>query len=985
MQYKYGLDPSSKKYTCPQCNHKSMVVYLDNEMKAPVDEYRFGRCDRENSCGYHSHPNEDPELAAKKAETFIPVPATEVVQKFPDESVYGHITNKTKTCISPLHAFCNKKLLIPNEHLLRWGVYSDKDGDLTVYIFRNFNNEVVNLKWFKYKEDGHRDKNFDSYSLKNPKTPPHPPKSVERKNFSGGKEVVEKYQMCLYGEHLLPRQIDDMPVCVVESEKTAVIASFFYKQFHWVSCGSNNGVTDGTDGRPDKIKHLKGRKVYWVGDADSASRMRTDDKGIIRPSSVRHLIEHIDDFHVVDLFPDRTDGYDIGDAIVDGLRPEIKPTWSKGEEQAPEVPREEDSDLYDYDLPKNVKWNDVKWDIRKYMHFEHDGRIYIVRKRKGGEEQKGMGSYYCSPITNFTIKSLGLIASEIEPTRLVEIKNIHGYHQVVKVPTKAFASPTEFTVFMESVGNFQYDGVGTDLKKIRAKLYDTMLTFDEVENLGWHYTGYFLFANGAYNGKFNPIDKYGFVKLGEKNFFIQPLSCIIRENSEEWEDEKKFIYKEKNGDVGLKQWAELFCKVHKDNGKIALAWYIAALFRDVIYQRFKFFPHIHLFGPPGTGKSQVGWSIRSLGFTGLVKPFNLNTGTAVAFHREFSHFKNFPAWCDEYSNSIPFERIQAIKAAYDGVGHKKSVKDSEKRTKSTQVNRAIMISGQELPIADNALFKRVILLQFHQTEYTAEEKKLFADLQNMEEGGLTFITAGFMHFRKLIEEKYHDAFDDVLNDLMKEITAQKFDVEDRIVRNAAIALTAIKVLEEKLNEHLPYTYDELKLILVKNIKEQMSLITNSNETNQFWDIVMFLARKGNDGIKEGEDFVFDTRKTVLVTVNRENVIKELPKTTELIFIRFTKILPLYREAFRRQNSGNASPMDKGSLMHYLQYSKPFVGLVGSHQFKDNRTSCYCFDYEMLKSMGIYLGGSEGNSGTPPPANGDSSGPVKLGGPDDLPF
>ncbi len=138
---------------------------------------------------------------------------------------------------------------------------------------------------------------------------------------------------------------------------------------------------------------------------------------------------------------------------------------------------------------------------------------------------------------------------------------------------------------------------------------------------------------------------------------------------------KKFIYREKGG-VDLKTWAQQFCKVHKDNGIIALAWYMSALFRDVIYQRFKFFPHCHLFGPPGTGKSQVGWSIRALGFIGLVKPFNLNTGTAVAFHREFSHFKNFPAWCDEYSNSIPFERIQALKAAYDGVGHKKSVKDS---------------------------------------------------------------------------------------------------------------------------------------------------------------------------------------------------------------------------------------------------------------------------------------------------------------------
>lgn len=985
MQYKYGLDPSSKKYKCPQCGEKKFVVYIDNETKAPVDEYRFGRCDREANCGYHSHPTEDPELAAKKAESFIPVPAPEVVQKFPDESVYGHIINKTKTCISPLHAFCNKKLLIPNEHLLRWGIYSDKE-DLTVYIYRNFNGIIVNLKWFRYKEDGHRDKDYDSFSLKNPKPPHTPQKSPDWKNFSGEREQIEKYQMCLYGEHLLPRDLDNVPVCVVESEKTAALASFFYKQFHWVACGSNNGLTDGKDGKPDKIAHLKGRTVYWLCDADNASRMRKDENGIVRPSSIRHLIEHVEDFHIVDLFPDRNDGYDIGDAIVDGIRPEIIPTWSKSKAAIePAEAMEADTDMALYDLPEGAEWEKVKWDIRKYMHFEHKGKIYIVRKRKGAKddlEERGVAFYYCSPITNFTIRSLGLIASELEPTRLVEIKNIHGFNQVVKVPTKAFASPNEFTVFMESVGNFQYDGVGTDLKKIRAKLYDTMLTFDEVQTLGWHYTGYFLFANGAYNGKFTPIDKYGFVKLGEKNFFIQPLSCIIRENSEEWEDEKKFVYKEK-GEINLKKWADQFCKVHKDNGKIALAWYISALFRDVIYQRFKFFPHIHLFGPPGTGKSQIGWSVRSLGFVGLVKPFNLNTGTSVAFHREFSHFKNFPAWCDEYSNSIPFERIQALKAAYDGVGHKKSVKDSENRTKSTQVNRAVMISGQELPIADNALFKRVILLQFHQTEYSAEEKKLFSDLQDMEEGGLSFITAGFMHFRKHIEDNYHNAFDGVLNDLMKDIN---FEVEDRIARNACVALTTIKVLQEKLGDRIPFNYEQLKSILVTNIKEQMSLISNSNETNTFWDIVMFLARKGEKegGIKEGYDFMFEAKKTQKVVVNKVDVVKEFEKTTELVYIRFSKIIPLYKESFKKQSNSTASPMDKGSLIHYLQNSKPFVGLVSNRDFKDGRTSCYCFNYEMLMSMGIYLGGSESTQGTPPPA-GESSKKQDSAAGDDMPF
>ncbi len=85
----------------------------------------------------------------------------------------------------------------------------------------------------------------------------------------------------------------------------------------------------------------------------------------------------------------------------------------------------------------------------------------------------------------------------------------------------------------------------------------------------------------------------------------------------------------------------------------------------------------------------------------------------------------------------------------------------------------------------------------------------------MEDGGLTFITAGFMHFRKLFEEKYHDAFEEVLSDLMKEIVKQNFEVEDRIARNAAIVLTSIKITQDKLKEHLPFDYDKLKMILVK--------------------------------------------------------------------------------------------------------------------------------------------------------------------------
>ncbi len=167
--YKYNLDPSSKKYVCPGCGQKTFVVFLDSETKAPVDEHKFGRCDRENSCNYHLHPSTDPELAIKaRPENFTPPLPVQVEQIYPEESQWRPLVERTKTCTSPLHLFCSKQLLIPYDHLLKWGVYSDtdnKDGaELTVYLFRNAAGLVCNLKWFKYKEDGHRDCGTDAWA-----------------------------------------------------------------------------------------------------------------------------------------------------------------------------------------------------------------------------------------------------------------------------------------------------------------------------------------------------------------------------------------------------------------------------------------------------------------------------------------------------------------------------------------------------------------------------------------------------------------------------------------------------------------------------------------------------------------------------------------------------------------------------------------------------------------------------------------------------
>lgn len=934
--FKYKLSPKSKKYKCPGCGQKLFTPYIYSDSGEIVDESKYGRCDRENSCAYHALPASDKDFTPSHTPT--PKPEPEVRQIYPSPQTIDVIVKRTRTCVGPFHKYC-KTLGIPGEHLVKWGVYTDGNNEeLTAFLFQDKEGKICNIKWFKYGENGKRDKQFQAFSLKQP---PHTP---PQKNESGA-EVIEKYLLPLFGSHLLSPLEDDKTVVLVESEKTAAMASFFYPHFDWLATGSAGGLGTG-DGVPDdhKVKTLYNRRVIWLADADKAGRDN---------ASIRKLKKYGIKYCVLDLYPDREDGYDIADDIAVGVRPDVIFREEK----------EENTEEEKYRLPDGVTWEQVRDSVMKYGCFDHKDRIWIVKD--------GSGNSYCKSVSNFTVKSLGHIESVDNPRRLVQIKNVFGIQKELEIPAKAFASNTEFTVFIESEGNFQYDGATQDLKRIRSVIYDSMVTYREVDTLGWR-DGYFFFANGIYNGTFRECDKYGFVVMDKnKGYFIPALSSINKMAEEDWEDERKFVFVKR--DVRMKEWAELFCKVHKENGVITIGWFLASLFRDIIYRHFKFFPHLFLFGPPGTGKSQVGWSIRAMGFAGIKKPFNLSGGTKVAFHREFSHFCNFPAWFDEYDNAIDYERVQSLKAAYDGAGHKKSVKDSDKRTKTVPVNSSCMISGQQLPIADVALFKRVILCQFHQTEYNDEEKALFRKLQELEAGGLSHITAGLMTLRKKVEQHYLATFDEVLVEMMAEYRA---DVEDRIMRNMCVIAAMVRLLEPEIGSSLPFTYADFKRTGIAFVKDQMALITRSNETNVFWDMVNYLIDQGL--IKEERDYMFRHKLELRIMPDRNTVVtKAFPQTKQILYVRMTSVIPLYHEHFRRQNTGSAKAMDKGSLIHYLKHQKYYEGLVNNIKFETGEkkmvadgnavkekalrspSSAYAFDYDMMESYGIEL--KRGNS------------------------
>ena len=111
---------------------------------------------------------------------------------------------------------------------------------------------------------------------------------------------------CFFGEHLIQDAPESQIVCIVESEKTALICSIFCPSFLWIASGGTNGISS------EKAQCLKNRTVYLVVDSDTDGR-----KGYQRASE--KLTKAGIQNRVIDLFPSRNDKTDLCDFIVSEL------------------------------------------------------------------------------------------------------------------------------------------------------------------------------------------------------------------------------------------------------------------------------------------------------------------------------------------------------------------------------------------------------------------------------------------------------------------------------------------------------------------------------------------------------------------------------------------------------------------------------------------------------------------------------------------
>ena len=280
------------------------------------------------------------------------------------------------------------------------------------------------------------------------------------------------------------------------------------------------------------------------------------------------------------------------------------------------------------------------------------------------------------------------------------------------------------------------------------------------------------------------------------------------------------------------------------------------------------------------------------------------------------------------------------------MGHEKGKMTRDNRTEVTKVNSASVISGQYLPTADdNALLTRSILLSFARKVYSQQELARYDELKKLEKTGLSSLVGDILRYRKDIDKSFGMVFSELMERIKDELAREGKQFEERLVRNFCCILAPVKIiLDSMLPLNLNFTFDQIYDQSKTMINELSVQVSSSESLANFWLMTEYLL--DNQMITTGKDFEIKSVASLRVT-NKKGVVELLnyPQPKIVLFIRFSKIHPLYMEGHRKQFGKNG--VDLVSLMHYIKHHQSYIGAVASYRFEDSVSSCYVFDYEGL--------------------------------------
>ncbi len=562
--------------------------------------------------------------------------------------------------------------------------------------------------------------------------------------------------------------------------------------------------------------------------------------------------------------------------------------------------------------------------------------------------------------TNFIFKPVLHIQGK-RSIRIMEVVNVNGQHKVIEFASSDLSTTRDFKRRIYDKGNFFLHSESA-FSPIVRHILEVTPTAEAIEILGWDSKrNFYAFSNGVFHkGSFINANNLGVVAVGKDNYFLPAFSDLYNDNETGYSFERLFRYNP-NGTNTLSDFVAQLIKVYGNGGMVSFAWTLAAIYRDIIFDKLKWFPMLNLFGRKGSGKTELARTISSLFYVLPSSPPSLSSTSIPVIGYNLSHVRNSVLILDEFTNDLMPNRIDIVKNIWGGTVRGKM---EDGMPNSVPVNSALILAGQYKP-EDEAIFSRCIHLMYTQSVFTSEQSRNYDVLKEMVLHGNTHLLPPLLEHRNVLKKGFSSTYNLALTDVTIKLDDAKVDT--RILNNWIVVLATFRILEPYIN--VPFSYNDLLKVVVDGIIYQNEQIKKSSDTANFWLYLDSMHSMGK--AKEKCHFVIKMLSSFspYSKVKKEETETRFVEPKRVIFLNFKAVRALLEMRLARQKYG--STLDLATLESYLKSLPQFMGMK-QQRFQNLRTNgeldeefktedgkpkkiiststayALCFDYDALK-------------------------------------